>query len=472
MRTHIVISLIFVVFFSSFTISLGANKNLKKLLIEGLQGHPELFQLVELEKASPTDFKIELGESVLTLDGGDKFDGFRFKAPEGADQLSLVWYFNAPSNWGEWYLCPVKGEYKESFRSWFNGDKLYENFDKADEGNRVRTLQTLDAGYFEPGEEYIMWFRERGEGDNRLSGRLSFATIEGNWEHQEIEEELGLSPMPVEAQVKNLKSRGGEILLDEEFFTNGYAASRMDSVFFGLRRSKQMRGGFFVTIQTAVPACDTNPSLLEIQERYGEPDFIQTGLERGAVVEHAGGGVDYDPNIVTYFYDYFGFEVNKDDPNKIVERVMTHAHDFSVFTPKDEQASFAQVGMKNLTVFFDKGKEVGRAYYFLEGGKEPLCITVPPVGSYRRGGEVLEYLGEEKWTRINYFEDESVARRISFENHRMNGKSEGFHRNGQRSFVASYKDGELDGKLVQYSEEGDVLEEKVFSKGKPQQEAS
>ncbi|MDP0490397.1 MAG: hypothetical protein Q7Q71_05045 [Verrucomicrobiota bacterium JB023] len=266
-----------------------------------------------------------------------------------------------------------------------------------------------------------------------------------------------------------MKSRGGEILLDGEFFEKGYANNRIEDVFFNLRQTKRIKGGFFITMQTAIPTCNTDPSFNEIRKRYGEPDFVQTGSERNTLSKYSGNEADDDPNIVTYFYDYFGFEVNQSDPDSIVERVVTHAHDLSKIRPKDKEPSFAQISMKNLTVFSNNSEEVGRIYYFLEGQKEPLSIKEPPIGKYRRGNEVLEFLGDGKWKWTTYFENETVAHQIPFEEHRMNGKAEGYHSDGTPSFVAFYKDGVLDGKLVKYSEKGDILEETVFVNGQPQE---
>ena len=139
------------------------------------------------------DFNIQLGESTTELPNGDKLDGFRFKAPEGSDTTDFVWYFNAPSDWAHWYLCPMEGGFERNLNSWLNGDKLYKQFDRTHEKNRQRTLQTLDAGYFTPGKEYIMWFRQSGKSNGRLSGRLALKESKDKWEHDDIEKALGLN---------------------------------------------------------------------------------------------------------------------------------------------------------------------------------------------------------------------------------------------------------------------------------------
>ena len=255
--------------------TIRAEEDLQKLLIEGLQSNPTIFEFIELNAlGSPTDFEVKLGTSVLTLESGDKFDGFRFKAPARSEESDLIWYFNAPSNWAHWYLCPVRNEFKQSFRNWLNADKLYESFDQAGDVNRTRILQALDAGYFKDGEEYIIWFRQIEVGDTRLTGRLLFTAAGDNWDHENIENALRLNPMPIEVQVKELKSRGGKILLDEEYFDKSYAASRIEDAFFDMRQTKHMGGGVFITMESAIPTCNNEPSFTEIRKRHGEPDFV------------------------------------------------------------------------------------------------------------------------------------------------------------------------------------------------------
>ena len=96
---------------------------------------------------------------------------------------------------------------------------------------------------------------------------------------------------------------------------------------------------------------------------------------------------------------------------------------------------------------------------------EPLGVQVPPVGKYRSGDEVMEYHGEGRWL-WQTLKDGKVARSMPLENHRLNGRAEGFFENGQHSFVANYKDGVLDGEAVEYSEDGKVVRKQVFRNGK------
>ena len=62
-------------------------------------------------------------------------------------------------------------------------------------------------------------------------------------------------------------------------------------------------------------------------------------------------------------------------------------------------------------------------------------------------------------------EDGKLARRVSFASHRMNGVAEGFYPDGKTRYKASYKNGELHGELVQYSEVGRIVDQRRFIDG-------
>ena len=455
-------------FFITSIIYSHAQGNEIEALMKALQTNPDKFEQIELNDINQVvDFEIQLGESTTQLPDGDKLDGFRFKAPEGSDTTDFVWYFNAPSDWSNWYLCPMEGEFERNFGSWLEADQLYKQFDRIHEKQRHRTLQTLGSGYFKPGKEYIMWFRQVGKGKGRLTGRLALKESKDKWEHDDIEKALKLKKMPLEAQVRELNSRGGKILFDKDFYDRSYAKNRIDNALFSIRRTKRLRGGLFITMEMQIPNCKTTPSITDIRKRHGEPDFIVTGEEMNKVYQ-----AEKDSNTITYYYDYFGFEVKKDDPKGIVQRVISQANNFSDLQPKDKKPSFGQVSMKNLTTFTKDGKEVGRMYYFLEGHKQPVVITAPPIGSYKSGQLELEYKGDGVWLWRTYFDDGSLARKVSMQKHMMHGEAVGFHSPNVRSFVANYENGLLHGKVTKYSEGGEILDETIFEKGKPKKKGT
>jgi len=441
------------------------------ILTKELRKNSKVFETLSITKVNvPIPFEIDLGSSSIIINDKDEFDGFRFKFPKDANDADLIWYFNAPENWGNWYILPLSGEIAGGFSSWLDADKVYKNYDNTGEKSRLRILQTLESDYFKKGQEYLIWFRKvKNKGsNNKLRGVICLAKKNEDWNYKNIEKSLKLKPKNAVCQVEALGSRGGKILLDKEMFDSDYANAQIDSVFCNLRNTQNLSGGFFITMEIAIPACRSNVSITEIIKKYGVADFIRTSKEEVKVIKHAGGEPkDEDSgSVTTYYYDYFGFEVLADDPKKKVGRVVTHANNFSILTPRDEKAYFAKIRMKNLTVFHINKKEVGRLYYFQEDGKAPLIIKVPPIGVYRRENETLEYQGKGQWIWKSFFSDGTLARIIPFKNHRMNGIAKGYYRNGKKTFVASYKNGILDGNVVQYSEDGKERRHITFENGK------
>ncbi|RYD18052.1 MAG: hypothetical protein EOP88_23935, partial [Verrucomicrobiaceae bacterium] len=385
----------------------------------------ETFKLIELKNdGTRTDLDVDLGSDPVTYKGED-YDGFRFICPQDISGRDFVWYFNAPATRTGWYIMPVEQEPTPAFKDWLNADKAYQSFDKAGEQDRFRAFQTLEGDYFKPGAEYVMWFRTpETSGSEMMRGAAAFAKTKASWDHSALEEALSLSAAPLEQQVAALHSRGGKILLDEKFFDRSYAKGRIDSCFASIRATKKMRGGYFVSMQTTVPTSTTSPSLEEIIRKYGPPDFIRTSAEQGQVRKHAGGdkGEEKDePQITRYHYDYFSFEVKSGVENPKVLRVGTHGSDFSPLRAPEKGNTFANVEIENLTVFHRDGKEVGRAYYFLEGAKSPLFITRPPEGDYRLGNLSLVSNGNGKWTWLTLFPDGTPARRMILEADRFQG---------------------------------------------------
>jgi hypothetical protein len=441
-------------------------KALQKTLVAGI----EAFDRIELKgDGKPVELKIELGVTPVKL-GDEVYDGFRFRCPDVIGDKDFVWYFNVSEEWGNWYIVPVNDEPGPAFKDWMNGDKLYLPYDKADEKMRLRILQTLKGDYFKPGEDYLMWFRKtRDGGSGTLHGTATFAARQKSWNHGDAEKALGLQDAPAEDQVAALGSRGGLILLDPKFFERGYAEGRIDSAFTSIRSTQAMKGGFFITMQIFVPPCATNPSLEEIIKQHGAPDFIREAGERDRVRKHNGNeALDEDQKGVTsYFYDHFSFDVKTGAIHPKVRRVGTYGCDFSELRAPAVGSSFATIGIENLTVFHRDGKEVGRAYYFLDGGYKPLFITIPPVGEYRSDDEVLISAGEGKWTWENRFPDGKVARRMPISGDQFHGEATGFHKNGKTSFKATYSGGLLNGDVIQFDEAGKEISRRAFSEGKP-----
>ncbi len=446
-------------------------------LKEALAAEVEAFDETSIasgEKAAT--ISVDLGEKPVKI-GGDIFDGFRFRCPELEEGTDFVWYFNAPESWGNWFIVPVEEKPGQAFRGWLDGDKLYSGIDKAGEKERLRILQTLDGDYFKPGAEYIIWFRKTGDEDKgSLRATAAFAKPEdkdGEWDHEAVEKALGLKQAPPEDQVAALSSKGGRILLDKEFFEPGYAAERLDSMFTSVRQTKRMKGGFFITMQISVPPCRTRPPLDAILKKYGPPDFVRSGEEDERKRRHAGGTPveEEEKGITRHYYDHFAFETETGAKEPKVLRVSTLGGDYSVLRPPANGSSAAALDLENLTVFHKDGKEVGRAYYFLEGGKEPLFITVPPPGEYPSPtAGVLLAKGKGEWVQESRFPDGKTAFRATLKDDRLHGRAEGFYEDGKPRVTAEYRNGELNGEVVQFDESGKEKSRRKFKDGEPVEE--
>jgi len=335
---------------------------------------------------------------------------------------------------------------------------------------RHRVLQTLSAGYFQPGKKYLMWFKQSKGVSTKLplSARLHFVDKpEDKWEHPELEKALSLIPKKADEQVRALDSRGGRILLDKRFFDKDYADNRIDSAFFSIRRTKRLKGGYFITIRTSVPSCGTKPKIKDIIGAYGDPDFIQTKKEANQVREHAGGDPDEDDlDITTYYYDYFALEVSAKEKSGHVLRVATHGENFGAFSLTSPDPTFAQIGTRNLTIFKKGSKESGRLFYFDEGVKKPLVIIEPPTGTYHTEFVTYKYLGKGRWIKESTFRDGKTARVDHFKEHQLSGQSDFFYPSGSKRFTANYKKGQLHGKMIEFDEDGKILKEDIFKEGK------
>lgn len=455
------------------SLALLASCHGQELTIEELQAalaaEAEAFDVVELTAdGKAAVFEIKLGGKTAKV-GKDHYDGFRFRCPELPEKTDFVWYFNAPEAWGHWYIVPVEGKPKQAFKNWMYGDKLYDAHDKGGGKGRLRVLQTLDGSYFTAGAEYLMWFKKSADAaDHTLRGTAAFAKSDDDWDHDAVEKALGLKPSAPEDQVAALSSRGGMILLDKEFFDPEYAAGRIDSAFASIRSTRRMAGGFFLTMQTAVPPCATTPSFAAIRKKHGEPDFRKDAVEEEKKRKHAGGTpADEDEKGITrHYYDYFAFEVETGAKDPKVLRVVTHGSDFSAVRPPAAGSSYASIDIENLTVFHRDGAEVGRAYYFLEGGKKPLFIKEAPAGEYWSGNQVLIAKGGGTWRWESRYPDGKLARRVPLKANRLHGKAEGFHENGKLRFTAEYAKGELDGEVVQFDDLGKETSREKFKDGK------
>ena len=446
----------------------------KAAILADTRANLAAYDVIAAPKADiPVTVRVKLGETTSSSKGKEIYDGFRITAPDDVADRDFVWYFNAPASWANWYIIPVSGGFPDGFRNWLPADRLYSGFDKPQEKNRTRALQTLDRSYFKPGAEYLLWFHKVGpDADAPTDLRAVFRFVarpddKKKWDHDSVEKALKLKNSPAADQVAELNSRGGRIMLDPQLFDPSDASNRIENVLFSIRQTTHRSDGVFITIEASCPPCRRSPTLAAIREKFGPADFVQTAAEVKKVYKHRENDNvkdEDDEAVTTHYYDFFAFEVADSDPDGKILQVKTHANDFSRLKPPASGGFFGTVPMKNLTVLYLDGKEVGRFYYFLEGGKEPLCIQEPPAGKYQNEDTTIEYQGGGGWVLLN-IEEGKVVRRVPFASHRMSGVAEGFYPDGKLRFKASYKDGELHGELIQYSEQGKIVDQRRFIDG-------
>ena len=447
----------------------------KQKMAEGVRKNLAAYDTVEGSlEAGPVTVRTRLGESVSDAGEGEVYDGIRFTAPKDLKGKDFVWYFNAPTAWASWYIVPVKGDFEGGFQNWIDADCLYSELDQAEDKDRQRTLQSLEGSYFESGREYVLWFRraDRDAGQNlEVRAVLAFAPLpadEKKWDADSIEDALKLKRATAADQVKFLNSRGGRAMLDKELFDPSDAKGRIDDVISAIRTTSRTRGGFFVTMEMACPPCKKSPKMEEVIARHGPPDCVITSAERMRVRKHGRDEPvdEEDENLVQHFYDYFAFETESGDSEGRVQRVRTHASNFGMLSTPEKGGHVRAVGMKNLNVFYQDRKEVGRMYFFMEGPKNPLVIQEPPVGKYEMNeNSMLNYEGGGKWQWLS-LKGDKVVRRIPLENHMLHGMGEGFYDNGKPSFRAPYEKGQLHGEVIEMNDEGVVTSRRMFRDGK------
>ncbi len=436
----------------------------------GLRQQVEKFEPVSVEKRDvPVTFELRLGDDPALI-GTNVFDGFRFVVPEGVAERDFVWFFNAPESWGNWYVLPLGEPQAGGFTDWLRGDKVYEDVDGSGTTDRLRILQALPAPYFAEGREYLIWFRNVSEaGGGTLRGKLSFAPQVRQWTHQAIETALQLRPLDARRQVEALDSRGGRILLEPAFFSRDEAEERIESLFFSMRQSREFRSGFSISMNTTVPTCTLHPRLDDIEAVYGLADFEMSSSEQQKVREHQGLTAEEDSSTgetVTYYFDFFGFEVEAGDKHRRVQRVVTQAGDYSKARPLHNQAQFVRLPKLDLTLFHLNHQEAGRIYFFLRGDR-PLVIREPPVGTYRSGAEELDYKGDGEWRWRTFYPGGGVARDFELKDHKVDGVAKVYYQGGVLKLEARYKNGLLDGETVEFAPDGTETGRKSFSRGQP-----
>ncbi|MBC8009996.1 MAG: hypothetical protein H7067_07855 [Burkholderiales bacterium] len=415
---------------------------------------------------------ITLNKSPERFDTGHAFDAVRFRAPERGG-LDLVWAFTAPATWRHWYILPVEGETKRGFENWINGDRAYVGFDGAQD-NPV-TLQTLAAAYFEPGREYLLWFCQTTHTPEpatlKLTLRFALARpADEPWERESVEKALKLETAPTATQAAYFASRGARVLLDAELFHPKDASSQMEHFLFTRRQTEFLKGGFFITVETACPPCHGAPLLADIVRRHGEPDCVltaaQQNLDRTAEANDS-------PSYDRHHYDHFIFETDPADADKRVRRVSSQYFNANSARPADgARDTWTEVTLTGIEfrLFFREGREVGRYRHWGEPGAKLVSGAIPE-GEYRRAyvsGEPMEKLvhdGAGGWAYESYHRSGPAYRRCGYKDGRLDGALTDFFEDGRERVSAGYAEGRIHGRLRVWEADGRLVRDQVFERG-------
>jgi len=421
-------------------------------------------------KVKPEFFKLDLGAKSFRMSEEDHFAAFKIHTPK-TPGLDMVWCFHAPEVWQQWYIVPATGT-MEGFRNWLNADRAYTEFPGAK--TPPVALQTLDAGSLKPDADYFIWFHARG--NKPPAGTLSAAILfapptkgKKGWDHEAVEKELGLHEAPAADQVTYLNSRGGKALLDKNLFDKSDGEERVKNVLFDIRNTQSMRGGYYVTIMTQLPVCKSKPSLNEIEKTHGPPDLILTGSDRAYFDSKLGKD---EMQEVTAYYDHFGFIYRADDPAKKVYSVKTTAFSAVSATPTRDGLTFTDVTLAGLEMrlFYKDRKEVARIGHWGNRGAKVLSGDLPK-GLYVRETpdherEEMNYQGDGRWSYSRFSADGKLEREMSAEHHIWHGMLHDYYPNGKPRAQVTYKNGALDGELLQWDESGNPMPKRVFIEGR------
>ncbi len=415
--------------------------------------------------------EITLNGSPEVFDNGQAFDAVRFRAPDQPG-LDLVWAFSIPPSWRQWYILPASGAPKRGFEKWFDADRAYSGL--AGSATRPITLQTLAADYFEPGQEYLLWFSQTKHTADAATLKLSLRFVSPRpenepWDNPSIETALKLETAPVAEQAAYFNSRGARILLDAELFHPADADSQMDSFLTTRRQTSFLQGGYFVTMESHFPPCHSSPKLADILRRHGKPDCELTAEHYGTTDENK----DTPPEYDSYYYDYFIFETSPTDPEKRVLRVSSQYFNTASAVPSSAQASTwtdVTLAAREYRLFFRDGHEVAR-YLDWQKPDARLVSGAVPAGvyllSYDNGSpmEKLTHDGNGGWDYESFYRNGPVYRRSHYRGGILHGKLEDFFENGSTRASAHYENGRLHGKLQMWSEDGTLTRDQQFEQG-------
>ena len=419
---------------------------------------------VAVGKEKPQLFQENLTDHVFTV-AGKTYSGFKFHAPVAPD-LDMVWSFRVPPGWDAWYIVPQEGK-MTGFRDFHRIVKLFKEFPGADKPRPF--LQALDAANLVPGKEYYIWFRtEADQPGSAFTAAMKFVPHrQSPWKGVTIAQALQLEAAPAEEQITLLRSTGGKILLDPEFFDAAYAKQRIDRMMVEKDKvDKSAPGAHYNIPADPSGACAGAPSLVRIKEKYGEPKFLITADQRAA----AGAELTAEEKRQDVaVYDYFGFAYTPADPQEKVRAVEISPFNADQILHKKDGLFFDETVLARMHIrfFFKDQQEVGRVANWGDHGAK-LLTQEPPAGQYLRSGrsEELTYEGDGHWTYHSTFANGSTQWEMGANNYAWNGAAVLYYPNGNKRSEMTYQDGWVSGHIYDWDEQGNLTGHHYFEKGK------
>ncbi len=274
------------------------------------------------------------------------------------------------------------------------------------------TLQTLDADYFEPGREYLLWFRHKTHTPEPAVLKLTLRFMSAcqgvsPWDRATVETALHIETAPVAARAAYFDSRGARILLDPGLYQPEDATSQMDNFLFTRRRTNFIKGGLYITVEISYPPCHVSPPLADIIRKHGQPDCELTARLRNAT---RGDDKRDDYEYDCYYYDHFIFEIDPADAERRVRRVSSqYFNTAAARPPATSGATWTETSLagREFRLFFQECREVARFLRWEQPEASIVSGTVP-AGVYLRAydsGEPMEKLthdGAGEWAYESY----------------------------------------------------------------------
>lgn len=427
-----------------------------KLFPELFQARAKEFPEVSVTEGSdpPGQFEANLRNAAFVLPDGRQGSAVRFRAPR-TPYLDLVWALSLPDSWCQFGCIRVADhagqEEKDNDEGYFAGDRAY--ISPTTPAGHSLFLQSIRYKRFTPGEEHLIWFVKNQADDSPalLRAVIHFTRWQRDneatpWNPSTIESTLRLRPASAAEDAAVLRTRGGQILLDPQFFDRPYAEDRIRALTATLRDRLMTGDQPQPAPPPQVPVSPTHPSLLAIQKAYGEPDLSVSARERSLINAH---WPPEERRLTRAWYDRFAFVYAEADPAKAILWVETSAFNFVDSRPR--AAGLTYVSLSNfalpITLFFKDRREIARISR-LGSANSKILSGILALGTYEQliqpgNKEELTYLGKGAWTYRWITPESDPHRTATLKDHAYDGPMIDYHPDKTEAGRMNFKKGLL-----------------------------